>query len=88
MRAGGWPIIPWPPPPAGEDAAMETPPEQPPTRIVEAPRSDVPIEPPPPNRILSVRLEEGQAVEWIWSLTPDGAPYVSGYAIVDEVRSA
>ena len=36
----------------------------------------------PPNRILSVVLEEDEEVEWVWSTAPDGVSYVSGYAIM------
>jgi hypothetical protein len=61
-------------------------PSERPTRLVTAPEPDPPIGPPPPNRILEVRLGEHQDVEWSWSQTPSGRTYVSGYTIIDRVR--
>ncbi len=34
------------------------------------------------NLVLSVVLEADEDVEWIWTATPDGTEYVSGYNIV------
>lgn len=36
----------------------------------------------PPNRVISVELEDGEDVEWMWMALPDGTKYVSGYTIV------
>lgn len=36
----------------------------------------------PPNRVVSVVLQPGQAVRWIWSTSADGTSYVSGYTVV------
>lgn len=35
----------------------------------------------PPNRVMSVTLEPEEDVVWIWTSTPDGGSYVSGYTI-------
>lgn len=42
----------------------------------------------PPNRVLSVELEPGERVEWIWSSGPGGMGYVSGYTIIRSRRAA
>jgi predicted short-subunit dehydrogenase-like oxidoreductase (DUF2520 family) len=34
------------------------------------------------NRVVSVILQPGEEVAWIWTSTPGGASYVSGYTIV------
>ncbi|WP_414590484.1 hypothetical protein [Anabaena sp. CCY 9614] len=36
----------------------------------------------PPNRVISVELENAEDVEWVWMSLPDGTKYVSGYTIV------
>ena len=36
----------------------------------------------PPNRVLSVVLRPEEDVAWIWTSTPDGGSYVSGYTII------
>jgi len=36
----------------------------------------------PLNRVLSVVLAPEEDVRWIWTSTPEGVSYVSGYAIV------
>jgi hypothetical protein len=54
-----------------------------PSRIVHAPApiltSSTTL---PSNRVLSVALRPGEDVAWIWTSTPDGGSYVSGYTIV------
>lgn len=37
----------------------------------------------PLNRVTSVVLNPGEQVRWIWTSTPDGGSYVSGYTIVE-----
>ena len=34
------------------------------------------------NRVVSVILQPGEEVAWVWTSTPDGGSYVSGYTIV------
>ncbi|MGC8504745.1 MAG: hypothetical protein ACP5MM_08115, partial [Acidithiobacillus sp.] len=36
----------------------------------------------PPNRVLSVELDEDEEVTWTWSVLPSGEQYISGYSIV------
>lgn len=36
----------------------------------------------PPNRVISVKLNPGEEVRWIWTSLPDGGSYVSGYKVV------
>lgn len=52
-------------------------------RIVVAPQPSL-VSPSslPPNRVISVELENGEDVEWVWASLPDGTKYVSGYTIV------
>ncbi len=51
-------------------------------RVVTAPQSSGLVSQTQPNRQLSVRLEEDEDVQWIWTRSPDGQQYVSGYTIV------
>lgn len=36
----------------------------------------------PSNRVVSVILQPEEEVAWVWTSTPDGGSYVSGYTIV------
>ena len=38
----------------------------------------------PANRIISVELDEHEAVEWQWTSLPNGSRYVSGYTILEQ----
>ena len=42
----------------------------------------IPPQAPPANRVLSVLLRPGERVRWIWSVTPGGISYASGYEIL------
>lgn len=56
-------------------------------RVVPAPAPILPgAAPPPPNRVLSVILQPGEEVGWIWTFGPDGGSYVSGYTIINPRR--
>jgi hypothetical protein len=52
------------------------------SRVVQAPPPSGPMQPPIPNRPLSVVLQHNEDVEWIWTSLPNGQRYVSGYNIV------
>jgi hypothetical protein len=52
-------------------------------RVVHAPAPYVPPSaPPPPNCVVSVALETGERVEWVWTSDLNGASYVTGYKII------
>jgi len=55
-----------------------------PVRTVTAPGSTLCANEDTEIRILSVDLEEGEDVEWIWNLGADGRKFVSGYRVVSE----
>ncbi len=40
----------------------------------------------PANRVISVQLNVDEAVEWIWTLSPDRTRYVSGYNIIKKTE--
>jgi hypothetical protein len=51
-------------------------------RVVQAPEPTLtPSTVLPSNRVMSVTLEPDEDVAWIWTSTPDGGSYVSGYTI-------
>jgi hypothetical protein len=57
--------------------------------VVQAPAPFVPPSSPfPPNCVVSVVLQPGESVEWIWTTDANGARYVSGYTIVRPRRTA
>lgn len=53
-----------------------------PGRTVYAPQPMFPPGKAPANRVISVRLDEDEEVEWQWTSLPDGQTYVSGYTII------
>jgi len=58
-------------------------------RVVQAPGPIVPPSAPlPPNCVVSVVLQPGESVEWLWTTDANGARYVSGYTIVRPRRRA
>ena len=40
----------------------------------------------PSNRVVSVILQPGEEVAWVWTSTSDGGSYVSGYTIIKSDR--
>lgn len=48
-------------------------------RTVYAPQPKDNAEPP---TVISVELDEGEEVEWIWTHTSDGESFVTGYTVI------
>ena len=57
-------------------------------RHIAAPQPASAVTVPPQNQVVSVALDEEEDVEWIWSTTPSGASYVSGYNIIRRTQPA
>ena len=54
------------------------------SHVMSAPSADWHVRPP---ALLSVRVDEGEAVEWQWTHFVDGRSVVTGYRIVNRVQS-
>jgi len=52
------------------------------SRMVPAPEPELMAGQLAPNRVLAVKLEPGEDVEWLWTALPQGGRYVSGYRIL------
>jgi hypothetical protein len=58
-------------------------------RVVQAPTPFLPPSAPlPPTCVVSVVLQPGEKIEWIWTIDANGTRYVSGYTISRPRRPA
>jgi len=55
------------------------------SRVVLAPAPELMAGQQALNRVLSVKLKPGEAVQWLWTCVPGGR-YVSGYRIFSVMR--